>query len=127
MLLCQSFGIFERPQKCEDLDVKLVKRGTKKLYYGKNGNWSDGVGGGFDQSDFSNASGFALTRTTSNNNITFSTQNGASSSAFELIANWGNPPYSVSSSNNDGKYGNFEYAPPSGYYALCTKRLAEFG
>jgi hypothetical protein len=23
--------------------------------------------------------------------------------------------------------GNFEYAPPSGYYALCTKRLAEFG
>jgi hypothetical protein len=100
---------------------------NNNVYYGKNGNWSDGVGGGFDQSDFSNASGFALTRTTSNNNITFSTQNGASSSAFELIANWGNPPYSVSSSNNDGKYGNFEYAVPSGYYALCTKRLAEFG
>ena len=29
--------------------------------------------------------------------------------------------------NSDGKYGNFYYAPPSGYYALCTKRLAEFG
>ena len=24
-------------------------------------------------------------------------------------------------------YGSFEYAPPSGYYALCTKNLAEFG
>lgn len=24
-------------------------------------------------------------------------------------------------------YGNFEYAPPSGYYALCTKNLAEYG
>ena len=24
-------------------------------------------------------------------------------------------------------YGTFEYAPPSGYYALCTKNLAEFG
>jgi len=41
--------------------------------------------------------------------------------------NFGNPAFAVSSSNNDGKYGNFEYAVPSGYYALCTKRLAEFG
>ena len=45
----------------------------------------------------------------------------------EMEANFGNPSYSISSGNNDGKYGNFEYAPPSGYYALCTKRLAEFG
>jgi len=45
----------------------------------------------------------------------------------EVLCNFGNPPYTISSSNNDGKYGNFEYAPPSGYYALCTKRLAEFG
>ena len=41
--------------------------------------------------------------------------------------NFGNPAFSISSGNNDGKYGNFEYAVPSGYYALCTKRLAEFG
>jgi hypothetical protein len=41
--------------------------------------------------------------------------------------NFGNAPFSISSGNTDGKYGNFEYAPPSGYYALCTKRLAEFG
>ena len=41
--------------------------------------------------------------------------------------NFGNPDFSISSGNTDGKYGNFEYAPPSGYYALCTKRLAEFG
>ena len=39
----------------------------------------------------------------------------------------GAPSFSISSGNTDGKYGNFEYAPPSGYYALCTKRLAEFG
>ena len=45
----------------------------------------------------------------------------------EVLCNFGNPPYTISSGNNDGKYGNFEYAPPSGYYALCTKRLAEFG
>jgi hypothetical protein len=44
-----------------------------------------------------------------------------------MQANFGNPPYTISSGNNDGKYGNFEYAVPSGYYAVCTKRLAEFG
>ena len=36
--------------------------------------------------------------------------------------------YSISSGNTDENgYGNFEYAPPSGYYALCTKNLAEYG
>ena len=30
----------------------------------------------------------------------------------------------VSDQNN---YGTFEYAPPSGYYSLCSKNLAEFG
>jgi hypothetical protein len=34
----------------------------------------------------------------------------------------------ISSGNSDENgYGNFEYAPPSGYYALCTKNLAEYG
>ncbi len=42
--------------------------------------------------------------------------------------NFGNPAFSISSGNADANgYGNFEYAVPSGYYALCTKNLAEFG
>ena len=42
--------------------------------------------------------------------------------------NFGNPTFSISSGNADANgYGNFEYAPPSGYYSLCTKNLAEFG
>ena len=42
--------------------------------------------------------------------------------------NFGNPAYAISSGNADGKgYGNFEYAPPSGFLALCTKNLAESG
>ena len=31
-----------------------------------------------------------------------------------------------SKSNGEG-FGNFEYAVPSGYFALCTKNLAEYG
>ena len=51
--------------------------------------------------------------------------NGSISHTFQW--NFGNPVHTISSGNTDGKYGNFEYAPPSGYYALCTKRLAAFG
>jgi len=34
----------------------------------------------------------------------------------------------ISSGNTDANgYGNFEYSPPTGYYAICSKNLAEFG
>jgi hypothetical protein len=40
----------------------------------------------------------------------------------------GGTPSAISSGNADANgYGNFEYAVPSGYYALCTKNLAEYG
>ena len=42
--------------------------------------------------------------------------------------NFGSPPYTISSGNSDGNgYGNFEYAVPSGYYALNTKNVATYG
>jgi hypothetical protein len=35
---------------------------------------------------------------------------------------------SLSSAASDANgYGSFEYAPPTGYYAICTKNLAEYG
>ena len=57
----------------------------------------------------------------------FYVANHTASNTTMFSLNTGNPAFSISSGNTDGKYGNFEYAPPSGYYALCTKRLAEFG
>jgi len=42
--------------------------------------------------------------------------------------NFGNPVVAHSSAASDANgYGSFEYAPPSGYYAICTKNLAEYG
>jgi len=32
-----------------------------------------------------------------------------------------------SAASDSNNFGTFEYAPPSGYYALCTKNLAEYG
>ena len=41
-------------------------------------------------------------------------------------ANFGNPPFAISSGNTDGNdRGNFEYAVPSGYLSLCTANLSE--
>ena len=42
--------------------------------------------------------------------------------------NFGSPPYSESGGNSDANgYGNFNQSVPSGYYALNSKNLAEFG
>ena len=42
--------------------------------------------------------------------------------------NFGSPAFTISSGNSDANdHGNFEYSVPSGYFALCTKNLAEFG
>ena len=54
---------------------------------------------------------------------------GTSSGSFSAVSmNFGSPTFAISSGNTDGDgYGNFEYAVPSGYFALCTKNLAEYG
>ena len=55
--------------------------------------------------------------------ITYGVYNGAI-----LLANFGNPIVALSSAVADADgYGAFEFAPPSGYFALCTKNLAEYG
>ncbi len=50
---------------------------------------------------------------------------------FNASVNFGGtqtPAFTISSGNSDGNgYGNFEYSVPSGYYALNTKNLAEYG
>jgi len=75
---------------------------------------------------------------TGGKSITASASNGTGFYHFEvgdaganqptIECNFGNPSFSISSGNSDGNgYGNFEYSVPSGYYALCTKNLAEYG
>ena len=52
----------------------------------------------------------------------------ANGSLQQDFFNFGNSAATIASGNSDGNgYGNFEYAVPSGFYALNTKNLAEFG
>ena len=98
---------------------------NNRVYFSKNGQWTDGSGNW----DESNPTGY-LTIQSTHGEGTYMFAVGDSSSANNVTwaANFGSPPFSISSGNSDANgYGNFEYAVPSGYYALNTKNLAEFG
>jgi len=89
------------------------------VYFSKNGTWQN------SGDPTSGATGTGGISTSSYSLLYFDV---AQSESHSVEANFGNPSFTVSSANQDANgYGNFEYAPPSGYYALCTKNLAEFG
>lgn len=56
---------------------------------------------------------------------------GSGTKSVSVKFNWGAGYFgtaAVASANADANgHGAFEYAPPSGYYAICTKNLKEFG
>jgi hypothetical protein len=89
--------------------------GTKNLTINLNGTLI--TGGSVNlTSNFNNVNIFAF----------FAGNNSSASASWET--NFGNAPYTITTGNEDANgYGNFEYAVPSGYYALCTKNLADYG
>jgi hypothetical protein len=91
------------------------------LYVSANGNWYGGSS--FNQSDFSNATA-VVTDLPSNVPLAFFVRGSLSNTFYVNFGNAGGDD-TISSGNSDGNgYGNFEYAPPSGYLALCTQNLA---
>jgi len=98
---------------------------NNKLYFSKNGTWQNsGV-----PTSGATGTGSAFTVTSGETYFFYQQdETGASSNTSTFEFNFGNPSFTISSGNSDANgYGNFEYAVPSGYYALCTKNLAEFG
>ena len=96
---------------------------TGRIYFGKNGTWQN-------SGDPSAGTGCVGTAPMTSDYIGLVGGNGGTGSTGTqvMLANFGNPPYSISSGNSDANgYGNFEYTVPTGYYALCTKNLAEYG
>jgi len=98
---------------------------NNKLWIGQNGTWKNSS----DPTDSSGGGGQAITAATSTGagDYTVGFRNGSADGATSFI-NFGCPAYANASSQSDANgYGDFEFAPPSGYYALCTKNLAEYG
>ena len=94
---------------------------NRYVYFAKNGTWQNS---GDPTSGSSGTGGIALPDTEENYMMAISYSTGGN-----WYANWGGYTLiSIASGNADANgYGTFEYAPPSGYYALCTKNLAEYG
>jgi hypothetical protein len=113
----------------DDIVMVALDMDNYLCWFGKNGTWFDSA----TQSEIENstATNDATTQMGTQQNLNsgepvfpFMTcqENGQTGGG---IFNFGNPPFSISSGNSDGNgYGNFEYAPPSGYLALCTQNLA---
>ena len=94
-----------------------------KIYFHKNGTYMNSG----DPTSGATGTGSAFDLTTGYDYF-FSVSDGSSGDSSTIDANFGSPPYSITSGNSDGNgYGNFEYSVPSGYYALNTKNLAEYG
>jgi len=73
-------------------------------------------------------SGTAISKTFGDGFYSIANFHGSANGGALFRLNTGNPSFSISSGNSDANgYGNFEYSVPSGYYAICTKNLAQYG
>ena len=103
-----------------------------KVYFHKNGTY---INSGDPTSGATGTGAFTLATTGSNGaNITlygFTCGDDAPALNGTMAMNFGNGYFgttAVSSGNaDDAGIGIFEYAPPTGYYALCTKNIASYG
>ena len=109
-----------------DNDIVMVAfdRDNEAVYFGANGQWGDGSGN-TDEANPTSAKGISVAA----GEYVFAAlgdMTGSDTCTYEI--NFGNPPFSISSGNADANgHGNFEYAVPTNYFALCTKNLAENG
>ena len=91
-----------------------------KLYLGKNGTWQKS---GDPTSGATGTGAISITA-----DVTYAPGGNMRYSGNTAAINFGNPYYANSSDAADANgYGAFEYAPPSGYLALCTKNLGSDG
>jgi hypothetical protein len=101
---------------------------NNKLYMSLNGTWQDS---GDPTSGATGTGAISITAvgSTVDGAYFFAVSDASPTYTNGFDCNFGGcPAGAISSGNADANgYGNFEYAPPSGYYALCTKNLAEYG
>jgi len=100
---------------------------NNNVYFGHNGNWFDGSGNA-DESSPNSAIAVTAAASTADGAYFFTFGDGGGSAKGKVSWNFGNASHAITSGNGDGDgFGNFEFTVPSGYFALCTKNLAEYG
>jgi len=100
---------------------------NNKLYFSKNGTFQNS-GDPTTGSTGTGSIGIVAASNTHDGVYYFAGGSNKNNDTTRMDFNFGNPAFAISSSNADANgHGNFEYAVPSGYFALCTKNLAENG
>jgi hypothetical protein len=118
----QGVGAFSDTYTTNDIISVALDLDNNKVYFAKNGSWTNGTGS-WNQSS---PTGFFTLTSSQTYFMGVGDKSTSQSSTWE--ANFGNPPFTISSGNADANgFGNFEYAVPSGYFALCTRTLAIYG
>jgi len=109
-----------------DIVGVAVDQSTNKIYFSKNGQWSNGSGA-WDSTTFNAAVGATDVSSILTGDIWFfacGTDTGEANNTFS--ANFGNGYFGTTAITSAGSNGNgslFEYDVPSGFYALNTKNL----
>ena len=114
-------SIFGAACAANDIVMLAVDFDTQKVWYGLNGTWNNGSA---TASTTFNSSSPDSTAIVAGDYYYF----GVGNENTKWSVNYGNPAYSISSSNADANgHGNFEYAVPSGFYALNTSNINTYG
>ena len=98
---------------------------NEAVYFSKNGAWEVSSD---PESGASKTGAVTLPNSGSTYFFAFAAYKGSAASGTGQVNFGGGSVDAISSGNADADgHGNFEHAPPSGYFALCTKNLAEYG
>ena len=109
-----------------DIIMFALDMDNLKLYFGKQGTWGNSSDPETNTNGIDIATSF--TNLSGGTDIIVPAVAIAGGDLMDSMNFGGFAHYTQTSATTDANgYGTFEYAPPSGYYALCTKNLAEFG
>ena len=115
----------------DDIIMWALDMDNNRVWHGINGTWSDSG----DPTSGATGTGDLTTQVSTQIHLTQSdfifpvVADPSTAGGSVSQANFGGcPGFAISSGNADANgYGNFEYAPPSGFLALCSKNLGSTG
>ena len=120
-------GSWGNPSRGDKLMVAL-DMDNYKLYYGINGTWGNSANPANGTGSVTSLSSYWMSGITGALDFVMpgvSVYQGNYMKGFNF---GGYCAWTIASAATDANgYGTFEYAPPSGFYALCTKNLAQYG
>jgi len=109
----------------DDILMFAMDLDNAKLYIGENGTWHNS---GDPTSGATGTGAISIDASTEYVVGASSATSEGGGRTCEFSFNFGNPAFSISTSQaDDAGYGNFEYDVPAGYYSICTKNIGVYG